>query len=143
VAGRRARERGRAAEETAVSIDKVHVGDGEAWMALDRAWGDVVGPFLAAQMHRWPVGEAAWLVRRLGPRGLVDFARVGLSGAETVARAFASEQARAFLVAPAMHADLPPEAPGSGVYALLLGLLGQRNGMPVAVGGTGAISRAL
>jgi phytoene dehydrogenase-like protein len=142
-AGDQAIALGRSAEETAVSLDKVHLGDGEAWMALDRAWGDVVGQFLAAQLHRWPVRELAWLLRRLGPRGAAEFARVVLSGAESVARVFASEQARAFLVAPAMHADLPPEAPGSGVYALLLGLLGQRNGMPVAVGGTGAISRAL
>jgi phytoene dehydrogenase-like protein len=33
--------------------------------------------------------------------------------------------------------------PGTGVYALLLNLLGERFGMPVAEGGTGAISAAL
>ncbi|HKE99460.1 MAG TPA: NAD(P)/FAD-dependent oxidoreductase [Actinomycetes bacterium] len=142
-AGDQAIALGRTTGETADSIDKVHLGDGEAWSALDRDWGDVLGPFLAAQMRRWPVRELAWLLRRLGPRGTADLTRVVLAGADTLARGFASDQARAFLVAPAMHADLPPEAPGSGVYALLLGLLGQRNGMPVAAGGTGAITRAL
>src|SRR6266545_3302947 len=71
------------------------------------------------------------------------FARVLLQGADVIAGRFQSEQARAFLVAPAMHADLAPEAPGAGVYALLLTLLGQRHGMPVAEGGTGAVSAAL
>src|SRR6266536_84195 len=84
------------------------------------------------------------MARRLGgvQRG-VEFARVLLQGADVIAGRFQSEQARAFLVAPAMHADLAPEAPGAGVYALLLTLLGQRHGMPVAEGGTGAVSAAL
>src|SRR6266511_3847313 len=88
--------------------------------------------------------DLAAMARRLGgvQRG-VEFARVLLQGADVIAGRFQSEQARAFLVAPAMHADLAPEAPGAGVYALLLTLLGQRHGMPVAEGGTGAVSAAL
>jgi phytoene dehydrogenase-like protein len=53
------------------------------------------------------------------------------------------EEARAFLVAPGMHSDLQPEVPGSGAYALIMHLLGERVGMPVAEGGSGAISAAL
>src|SRR5919197_359450 len=97
-----------ATEETAAWIDKVHLGDGRVWTELDRAWGDALRPFLHAQMVRWPVAEVAELAWRLGVRGAVGFARMVLGGADQLARRFESEQAGAFLVAPAMHADLPP-----------------------------------
>src|SRR6266536_789168 len=134
----------RSAAETAASIDKLHHGDGDAWIGLDDDYGDLIELLLRAQMVRWPVSELAAMARRLGgvQRG-VEFARVLRQGADVIAGRFQSEQARAFLVAPAMHADLAPEAPGAGVYALLLTLLGQRHGMPVAEGGTGAVSAAL
>lgn len=142
--GNQAAALARSAAETAASIDKLHHGDGDAWTALDDQYGDLIELLLRAQMARWPVGELAAMARRLGGvQRSVEFARVLLQGADVIAHRFESEQARAFLVAPAMHADLPPEAPGAGVYALLLGLLGQRHGMPVAEGGTGAVSAAL
>jgi phytoene dehydrogenase-like protein len=137
---------GATADETGVWIDKVRgsaPGDGDVWRALDRRYGDVVGPFLHAQMVRWPVGDLAWLARRLGLRDGLAFARVVLGSVEALAGEFGGEPARAFLTGPAMHADLPPEAPATGIYALLLTLLGQRGGMPVARGGTGAITTAM
>ena len=135
---------GRSAADTAASIDKLHHGDGDAWMDLDRDYSDPVELLLRAQMARWPVREAAALWRRLGgAQRAVGFARMLLQGASVVADRFESEPARAFLVAPAMHADLTPESPGTGVYALLLNLLGQRHGMPVAEGGTGSLTAAL
>jgi phytoene dehydrogenase-like protein len=135
---------GRSAADTAASIDKLHHGDGDAWMDLDRDYSDPVELLLRAQMARWPVREAAALWRRLGgAQRAAGFARMLLQGASVVADRFESEPARAFLVAPAMHADLAPESPGTGVYALLLTLLGQRHGMPVAEGGTGSLTAAL
>src|SRR5574341_453185 len=135
---------GRSAADTAASIDKLHHGDGDAWINLDRDYSDSVELLLRAQMARWPLREAAALWRRLGgAQRAVGFARMLLQGASVVADRFESEPARAFLVAPAMHADLAPESPGTGVYALLLNLLGQRHGMPVAGGGTGSLTAAL
>jgi phytoene dehydrogenase-like protein len=134
----------RSAAETAASIDKLHHGDGDAWIALDDDYGDPIELLLRAQMVRWPVSEGAALWRRLGgAQRALGFVRMLLQGASVIADRFESEQARAFLVAPAMHADLGPEVPGTGVYALLLSLLGQRHGMPVAEGGSGAVSAAL
>lgn len=134
----------RSAAETAASIDKLHHGDGDAWMAIDDDYSDLIELLLRAQMVRWPVREGAAMWRRLGGvQRALGFARTLLQGATVVADRFESEQARAFLVAPAMHADLGPEVPGTGVYALLLSLLGQRHGMPVAEGGTGAVSAAM
>ena len=42
-----------------------------------------------------------------------------------------------------MHSDLQPEVPGSGSYALIMHLLGERVGMPMAEGSSGAVSAAL
>ena len=134
----------RSPEATAASIDKVHLGDGTAWVELDETLGEPVELFLRAQMVRWPLAQGARLARTLGGVGAaLEFTRTLLQGASTVARRFASEQARAFLVAPAMHAGLQPEEPGTGIYALLLHVLGERYGMPVAAGGTGAVSAAM
>jgi phytoene dehydrogenase-like protein len=134
---------GRSAIETASSIDKVHLGDGAAWFALDEAFGEVMKPFLRAQMQRWPFEELAKVVGRLRLSGGIRFARMVVSGVTAVADRFESEQAKAFLTGPAMHADLQPEEPGTGIYALLLTMLGQRFGMPVVEGGTGRITEAL
>jgi phytoene dehydrogenase-like protein len=134
---------GRSAAETAASIDKVHLGDGAAWFALDEAFGPVMKHFLRAQMQRWPFEELAKVAGRLRLSGGLQFARMVVSGVSAVADRFESAQARAFLTGPAMHADLPPEAPGTGIYALLLSMLGQRFGMPVVEGGTGRITDAL
>jgi phytoene dehydrogenase-like protein len=134
---------GRSAIETASSIDKVHLGDGAVWFALDEAFGEVMKPFLRAQMQRWPFEELARVVGRLRLSGGIRFARMVVSGVSAVADRFESEQAKAFLTGPAMHADLQPEEPGTGIYALLLSMLGQRFGMPVVEGGTGRITDAL
>jgi phytoene dehydrogenase-like protein len=141
--GNRAIALGRSAAETGASIDKVHLGDGAVWLSLDQAVGEVMAPFLRAQMQRWPFEELVEVVRTLGPSGSVEFARIVVQGVSVVGARFESEEARAFLTGPAMHADLAPEMPGTGVYALLLTMLGQRFGMPVVEGGTGMISAAL
>ncbi|HZA84245.1 MAG TPA: NAD(P)/FAD-dependent oxidoreductase [Actinomycetes bacterium] len=134
---------GRSAAETAASIDKVHLGDGAAWFALDEAFGAVMKHFLRAQMQRWPLQELAKVIGRLRISGGLEFARIVVSGVSAVADRFESDQAKAFLTGPAMHADLQPEEPGTGVYALLLTMLGQRHGMPVVEGGTGMITAGL
>jgi phytoene dehydrogenase-like protein len=134
---------GRSTAETAASIDKVHLGDGTAWFALDEAFGEVMKPFLRAQMQRWPFEELGKVIGRLRLWGGLEFARMVVSGVSAVGLRFESDQARAFLTGPAMHADLQPEEPGTGIYALLLWMLGQRYGMPVVEGGTGMITAAL
>jgi phytoene dehydrogenase-like protein len=142
--GNRAIALGRSRSATAASIDKVHLGDGATWEAIDEQFGDAVVTFLRAEMQRWPVTAGIELLRQLGGvTTAVEFARMVVQGASALAARFESEEARAFLVGPAMHADLQPEESGTAVYALVLGMVGQRFGMPVAAGGTGAVSAAL
>jgi phytoene dehydrogenase-like protein len=64
----------------------------------------------------------------------------GHPGRGAIADRFTSKEARAFLVAPGVHSDLQPEVPGSGAYALIMHLVGERVGMPVVEGGSGAPS---
>src|SRR5207344_736272 len=64
IPGEQAVALGATADETAAYIDKVRgnqPGDGDVWRELDRTYGDVVGPFLHAQMVRYPVRDLALL----------------------------------------------------------------------------------
>src|SRR5919201_423187 len=97
--GNRAIALGRAAAETAASIDKVHLGDGAAWSELDDAFGDAMAPFLRAQMQRWPFEELARLVGQLRLAGTLSFARLLVQGVSTVGDRFESDEARAVLAA--------------------------------------------
>jgi phytoene dehydrogenase-like protein len=134
---------GRTATETAASVERVNRGDVAAWTELDERFGDAVVALVRAGMVRWPLGQGAQLLGRLGPRDLLELGRLVIQGGSAIADRFTSEEARAFLVAPGMHSDLQPEVPGSGAYALIMHLLGERVGMPVAEGGSGAVSMAL
>src|SRR5829696_9535840 len=141
--GGRAIALGRSVSETAASIGRIDPGDARVWAELDGQFGDAVVTLVRAGMRRWPLGQGARLLGRLGPRDAAELVRLVLQGGSAIADRFASEEARAFLVAPGMHSDLQPEVPGSGAYALIMHLLGQRVGMPVAEGGSGAVSAAL
>jgi phytoene dehydrogenase-like protein len=68
-------------------------------------------------MARWPLGQGAQLLGRLGPRNLLELCRLVVQGDSAIADRFASEEARAFLVTPGMHSDLPAEVPGSAALA--------------------------
>ena len=50
-------------------------------------------------------------------------------------RLFDGEAARLLLLGNAMHADVPIDAPGSGVMGYLLIMMAQDGGLPVPVGG--------
>src|SRR5829696_2618009 len=141
--GGRAIALGRSVSETAASIGRIDPGDARVWAELDGQFGDAVVTLVRAGMRRWPLGQGARLLGRLGPRDAAELVRLVLQGGSAIADRFASEEARAFLVAPGMHSDLQPEVGGSGAYALIMHLLGERVGMPVAQGGSGAVSTAL
>jgi phytoene dehydrogenase-like protein len=56
---------------------------------------------------------------------------------------FAGEGARLLLAGNALHADIPPQATGSGLFGWLLAMLGQQVGFPVPEGGAGRLVDAL
>src|SRR5215213_1916222 len=141
--GGRAIALGRSTGQTAASIGRIHAGDAAVWKELDQRFGDAIVRLLHAGMVRWPLADAARLLGRLRVRNLLELVRLMMQGGSAIADQFASEEARAFLIAPGMYSDLQPEVGGSGAYALIMHLLGERVGMPVAQGGSGAVSAAL
>ncbi|OIJ65994.1 hypothetical protein WN71_020185 [Streptomyces mangrovisoli] len=56
---------------------------------------------------------------------------------------FRGEGGRLLLAGNALHADLAPEAAGSGGFGWRMSMLGQTHGFPVPAGGSGALSGAL
>ncbi len=56
---------------------------------------------------------------------------------------FDGEAGRLLLAGNALHADLAPEAAGSGGFGWLMSMLGQRCGFPVPAGGAGELTAAL
>lgn len=132
-------------ERTAASLDRQHRGDGEQWAAF-------AAPYLAA----WealrdtmlsgfaPLGPAARLAAALGPRGAIGMGRLLTDSMITLGeRLFAGPGSRAWLYGSALHADVSPRAPGGGLSAMYLNLLGHAVGWPSPVGGAAGVADAL
>lgn len=132
-------------ELTAAGLEAAAPGDGEAWLDLCRAW-DVVGPSLVrALMTPFPpVRAGAGLLARLPRVGGLGFVRMLLEPAVHLAESrFRSDAARALLLGNAGHADIPLDAPGSGLMGVLMAMLGQHVGFPVPEGGAGRLTEVL
>ncbi|MFF8572102.1 phytoene desaturase family protein [Streptomyces sp. NPDC015408] len=130
---------------TAASLDTFAPGDGAAWERLYDVWDRYRADILDALFTPFPpVRAAARLALRLGGAGGLRLARtlvlpVRRMGAEE----FRGEGGRLLLAGNALHADLAPEAAGSGGFGWLMSMLGQTYGFPVPVGGAGALTAAL
>src|SRR5207244_1743008 len=91
-----------------------------------------------------PVRAGARLVYRAGSHDALRLARMALTPVTRLTRElFSGEAARLLVSGNAMHADVPMDAPGSGLYGWLLAMLAQDVGFPVPRGGAGMLSRAL
>ncbi|AKH85694.1 FAD-dependent oxidoreductase [Streptomyces sp. CNQ-509] len=135
----------RRAEVTADSLEAFGPGDGAAWRRLYALWEDVRADVLDALFTPFPpVRPAVRLGRRLGVAGGLRLARsLTLPVRRLGEEEFAGEGGRILLAGNALHADLPPEAAGSGGFGWLMTMLGQSYGFPVPVGGSGELARAL
>ncbi|HEX2038319.1 MAG TPA: NAD(P)/FAD-dependent oxidoreductase [Acidimicrobiales bacterium] len=132
-------------DETAESLDGAAPGDGAAWRRLFELWARVGGPFLDALLHPFPpVRGTLRLLGRLRPSEVTRFARFTLLPVRRLGEEeFDSPAAHRLLGGCALHADLFPEAPLSGLFGWLLACLGQEVGWPVPEGGAGQLSRAM
>jgi phytoene dehydrogenase-like protein len=133
------------AEDTAAGLDAVAPGDGDAWLQLVEGWRRVRDPLLDALFTPFPpLGAAARLLRRTGVVGSLDLARLAVTPVRRLgAERFRGAGGPLLLTGNAMHADIPPDAAGSGVFGWLLAMLGQDVGFPVPRGGAGRLARAL
>jgi phytoene dehydrogenase-like protein len=132
-------------QATAAGLDADHPGDGEAWLALCAQWQTLEEPLLRSLFTAFPpVRGPAQLLRRLGTAEALRLLRFLLLPASRMGEElFGGEAARLLLAGNTAHADVPPTAPGSGVYGWLLAMLGQTHGFPTPVGGTGKLACAL
>ncbi|HEX5335844.1 MAG TPA: NAD(P)/FAD-dependent oxidoreductase [Propionicimonas sp.] len=91
-----------------------------------------------------PVAAGARLLGVLKAAGALRLARLAVTpvrrlGEET----FRGDGGRLLLTGNAMHADVPPDGAGSGLFGWLLAMLGQDVGFPVPRGGAGVLAHAL
>ncbi|HVW32510.1 MAG TPA: NAD(P)/FAD-dependent oxidoreductase [Acidimicrobiia bacterium] len=132
-------------DETCASLDGEVPGDGDAWRRLYGLWQRVGDPLIEALMTPIPpVRAGARLAGRLGPAGLLRFARMGLLSVQRLAEEeFEGEGGPLLLTGAALHTDLAPESSGSSLFGWLLCGLGQQVGFPVPEGGSGQLTAAL
>ncbi|MFX1759353.1 MULTISPECIES: phytoene desaturase family protein [Rhodococcus] len=131
--------------DTAADLERRCAGDGAAWLALFEQWKQVRGPLLELLLGPFPpVRGSVDLMRTMKTGDLLRYARMlALPVTRMSAELFGGSAARLLLLGNAMHADTPPEAPGSGVMGYMLTMLAQDVGFPAPVGGAGALTDAL
>ena len=131
--------------ETAAAFADDRREDGPAWLELVEQWYHVREPFLDALLTRWPPVEAgSRLARAVGAADMPGLARFFLLPATRMAEeCFSGQRGRMVLLGNAMHADIPPDAPGSGLFGWLMTMLAQDVGFPSPRGGAGMLAAAL
>ncbi|HEV7862589.1 MAG TPA: NAD(P)/FAD-dependent oxidoreductase [Acidimicrobiia bacterium] len=132
-------------DETAASLDADAPGDGEAWRRLYGLWERLSGPLLDALLTPFPpLSAGARLAARLGPAGLLRFARFGVLSVQRLAEEeFSGDGGGLLLTGAALHTDLAPDSSASSIFGWLLCGLGQQVGFPVPEGGSGQLTQAL
>ena len=132
-------------EVTSALFDAAHPGDGQAWLDLCGQWDRIGDQMVKALLTPFPpvVHGAAALARLRGVGGL-DFVKTMLTPASELGRSrFGGVGPRIVIAGNAGHADIPLDAPGSGLMGVLMSMLGQTVGFPVPEGGAGALTQAL
>ncbi|KFG77207.1 phytoene desaturase family protein [Streptomyces mutabilis] len=135
----------RDAGTTAASLDAFAPGDGAAWDRLHEVWDRYRADILDALFTPFPpVRAVARLALRLRAGGGLRLSRsLVLPVRRLGEEEFRGEGGKLLLAGNALHADLAPEAAGSGGFGWLMSMLGQTYGFPVPVGGAGALTAAL
>ncbi|MDQ2849036.1 MAG: NAD(P)/FAD-dependent oxidoreductase [Actinomycetota bacterium] len=135
----------RSAEQTAAGVEEFGKGDGQAWLDMFAGWQRIRDPLLDAMFTPLPPIKAVIeLLRRTRVHGALDLARLAVLPVRRLAQEnFTGEAAALLLTGNALHADVPPESAGSGVFGWLLAMLGQDVGFPVPQGGAQRLADAL
>ena len=131
-------------QATAAGLDALRAGDGDAWLDLCRTWDRIGPPLLDGLTTR---------SRRCGPgpgcsrlsRGRAGWTPCGAWPRRSPPSGASSSPARPPAAARRQRRPrrLPPLAPGSGVFGVLMTMLGQTVGFPVPRGGAQSLTDAL
>lgn len=130
---------------TADALDGFAPGDGESWLDLCSIWDRLGKDIVKALFAPFPpVLAGGVLAARLRAAGGLRLARSLVLPVRRLGdEEFLGEGGKLLLAGNALHADLAPEAAGSGGFGWLMSMLGQAHGFPVPVGGAGALTAAL
>ena len=130
---------------TARLAEEQHPGDGDAWLRTCELWDRIGDGLVAGLLTPFPpVRPLPGLLRGLARSGGLSAVRSLLTPAgELATTSYGGEGLRCLLAGSAGHADIPLDAPGSGLMGLLMTMLAQTVGFPVPRGGAGALSQAL
>lgn len=130
---------------TARGLEERHAGDGESWLGLCCDWDRIGSPLIDGMLSPFPpVRAGGRLLLALPKVGGMEFVKTLLTpAADLMSARFGGEAPRLLLAGNAGHADIPLDAPGSGLMGLLMSMLGQTVGFPVPEGGAGELARAL
>ncbi|WP_329042327.1 NAD(P)/FAD-dependent oxidoreductase [Streptomyces sp. NBC_00178] len=131
--------------DTAAGLDALEPGDGDSWLGLHDVWTRLGPDIVEALFTPFPpVRSVARLAVRLRAAGGLRLARSLVLPVRRLGdEEFSGEAGKLLLAGNALHADLAPEAAGSGGFGWLMSMLGQSYGFPVPVGGASALTRAL
>jgi phytoene dehydrogenase-like protein len=132
-------------DRTAADLERRDRGDGDRWRELFDQWLRIKEPLLSTLFSPFPpVRGPMQLLRKVGTAEALRLAHLLLLPAGVMAeQLFEGDAARLLLLGNAMHADVPIDAPGSGVMGYLLIMMAQDGGFPVPVGGAGQLTAAL
>jgi phytoene dehydrogenase-like protein len=132
-------------DATVAGLEQHARGDGEAWRALHADWQRIGSSLVDALMSPFPPVRGGLRTLAQLPRvGGLSYVRQLLEPAQRLAESrFRSQAGRLLLAGNAGHSDIPLDAPGSGLMALLMGMLAQTVGFPVPEGGAGELTAAM
>ncbi|MBA3780373.1 MAG: NAD(P)/FAD-dependent oxidoreductase [Nocardioides sp.] len=130
---------------TAGWLDEAHGGDGQLWLDLCTVWDQLGDQILGALLTPFPpVRSGLGALARLRRAGGLDLVKTFLTPVADLGRErFGGDGPGLLLAGNAGHSDIPLESPGSGLFGILMTMLGQTVGFPVPVGGAGELSQAL
>ena len=131
-------------QATAVSLNAVEPGSGDAWRALLTRVLPSGRAFAESVFTRFPpLGPGVRTALGLR-RDLVDLMQRCIGSAEAFGDdLFGAARPTAWLCGSSMHSGLPPEAAASGAFAFLLNMLGHLTGWPFPRGGAQRLADAL
>jgi phytoene dehydrogenase-like protein len=132
-------------ERTVAGLGDVSARDADMWRGLNEQWQQIGPDIVDALLSPFPPVRAGLRTGlRLRRVGGLSFVRMLLEPVQRLVESrFESENAQLLIAGNAGHADIPFDAPGSGLMGILLAMLGQTVGFPVPEGGAGELSRAL
>jgi phytoene dehydrogenase-like protein len=132
-------------QQTARALAQDDPRDEAAWLELVDLWFRIRDPLLDALLTRWPpVRSVGRLFASVGARESPRLVRTLLLPlSRLLEERFHGERARSLLAGNSAHADIPPEAPGSGLFGFLMGMLAQDFGFPSPTGGARQLALAL